>query len=113
DANDGRTNSAVINPYALAEVAVGRRIPWKQVPSARRVLEDILQTPYEELFDPKFGGPLYMGLRLNENLDIVPERSPLLDIEVAVGTNDLDSTVGMETIRTLGDLGSRFHTSDV
>lgn len=25
-------NSAVINPYALAELVAGRKIPWKEIP---------------------------------------------------------------------------------
>jgi hypothetical protein len=39
----------------------------------------LLGTPYEELFDPKYGGPLYVGLKLDEKLNLVPERSLLLD----------------------------------
>jgi hypothetical protein len=73
-------NSAVINPYALAELIAGRRISWKELPDAPRVLEQLLATPYEELFDPKYGGPLYIGHRLDQHLRLVRERSPLLDI---------------------------------
>src|SRR5882757_3513674 len=81
-------NNGVINPYALAEVIVDRKIPWNELPDAPRVLEDILQTPYEELFDPAFGGPLYTGLKLNSKLELVPERSPLLDVELNLDLND-------------------------
>lgn len=82
-------NSAVINPYALAELIAGRRISWKELSDAPRVLEQLLATPYEELFDPKYGGPLYIGHRLDERLRLVRERSPLLDIEVPTKGNDL------------------------
>src|SRR5688572_22219061 len=58
--------SAVINPYALAELVAGRPIPWKQIHDRPRLLEEILQTPYAELFDPKYGSPLYTGFKLDE-----------------------------------------------
>jgi hypothetical protein len=49
--NMAAQNTAVINPYALAELVVGHPIKWKEVADVPRFLEDILQTPYEELFD--------------------------------------------------------------
>lgn len=108
-------NSAVINPYALAELVAGRKISWKEIPDTPRVLEDILHTPYEELFDPKYGGPLYLGLKLNDKLEIEPIHSPLLDVKVTLDVNDLEYPLRMDTnqIKTLADLGSRFKTSDI
>ncbi len=106
-------NTAVINPYALAELIVGHRINWKEVPNVPRLLEDILQTPYEELFDPIYEGPLYMGLRLNEQLQIEPVRSPLLDVEIRVDVNDLEVSPDTQQIQTLADLGPRFAVDDV
>jgi len=82
-------NSAVINPYALAELIAGRKISWKELSDAPRVLEQLLATPYEELFDPKYGGPLYIGHRLDQNLRLIRERSALLDIEVPTKGNDM------------------------
>ncbi|WP_420629633.1 C2 family cysteine protease [Candidatus Leptofilum sp.] len=105
--------TAVINPYALAELVVNQRINWKEVPDVPRLLEDILQTPYEELFDPIYEGPLYMGLRLNEKLQIEPVRSPLLDVEVKVDVSDLEVTLDTEQIHKLADLGPRFAVEDV
>ncbi|HEX9277411.1 MAG TPA: C2 family cysteine protease [Casimicrobiaceae bacterium] len=107
-------HSAVINPYALAELVAGRKIPWKQISDTPRVLEQILATPYEELFDPKYGGPLYIGHRLNERHEIEPVHSPLLDIEVPSGPNDLEQVTGdVTSIRTLGDLSTRFELDSV
>ena len=40
---------AVINPYALADLVSGQRIPWTDIPDPERVLEQVLATPYEEL----------------------------------------------------------------
>ena len=99
-------NNAVINPYALAELVAGQKIPWKELPDPERVLEQILATPYEELFDPKYRGPLYTGLALNEKLELVPERSPLLDYTAPSDGSD-DQRGGIDDIgqyRTLGDL---------
>jgi Calpain family cysteine protease len=106
--------TAVINPYALAEVIVGRRINWAQIDDKRRLLEDILQTPYEELFDPKYQGPLYLGFRLNEKLQVVPERSPLLDVEVKLDLSDLEVPFdAISKIERLSDLGPRYHAPHV
>ena len=106
-------NSAVINPYALAELVAGRSIPWKDIPNAPRVLEEILQTPYEELFDPKYGGPLYIGLRLNKKNQLEQVRSPLLDVKLTRDVNDLDFPLDLTEIKTLADLGPRFKTDDI
>src|SRR5512135_2158720 len=97
-------NCAVINPFALAELISGQRIPWKDLPDAERVLEQILATPFDELFDPKFGGPLYLGLKLNEKLELVPARSPLLDYEAPSKGNDSKGS-GLENLGEAGSLG--------
>ena len=99
-------NCAVINPYALADLVAGQHIPWKEIPDPQRVLEQVLATPYEELFDPKYGGPLYIGHRLDEKLQLVPERSPLLDYVAPTEGNDAQAG-GLDDLsqyRTLGDL---------
>jgi hypothetical protein len=79
-----------INPYALAEVVSGRRIDWKQVDDKPALLEKILGTPYEELFDPQFGGPLYIGGARQQDGGMRAQRSSLLDVEVPRGGNDLE-----------------------
>jgi len=57
-------NIGVINPYALAEVMLKRKVNWKRV-NAPQLLEKTLGTAYENLFDPKHDSPLYAGLNLN------------------------------------------------
>jgi len=57
-------NVGVINPYALAEVMLKKRVNWKRVDS-RKLLEKTLGMPYEKLFDPKYESPLYAGLKYN------------------------------------------------
>src|SRR6476661_4520598 len=77
--------SAVINPYALAELSAGRRIPWKEVPDTRGMLEELLQTPYEELFDPKFDSPLYLGFHLTKELQLEPAPLPAAATQPVIG----------------------------
>lgn len=107
--------SGVINPYALAEQVVGRKIDWKRVEDKARLLEDILQTPYSELFDPKFRGPLYFGLQLNERMQLERVREPLLDVEVRVDVNDLEVPLDADltSIRSMKELGIAFHQDDI
>lgn len=103
----------VINPYALAEVVAGRRIDWAHA-DAPRLLEDLLQTPYDELFDPAFEGPLYTGLSLDKQLRLKPVRSPLLDMQVELPVDDSQLRIDDETgVARLADVGPRFATKDV
>ena len=36
-------HSTVINPYALAELVAGRRISWREIDDAARLLESLLE----------------------------------------------------------------------
>jgi hypothetical protein len=60
--------TGVINPYALAEVKVGHAIQWQDITNPRKVLEQLLGHPYEQLFDPQFHSPLYAGLKYDAEL---------------------------------------------
>lgn len=106
-------NIGVINPFALAEEVSGRHIDWDTVPNVPELLEELLQTPYHELFDPVHEGPLYTGLRLNRSLELERVHSPLLDVEVDTEQTDLDLPFNGEHIQVLRDLGPRFDTDDV
>jgi hypothetical protein len=57
-------NVGAINPYALTEALVGRKIDWNSKNSIE-IMEDALETNYGELFDMKFNFPIYAGLKLN------------------------------------------------
>lgn len=108
------TNSAVISPYALAEQIAGRPIKWREVRNVPELLEDLLQTPYDELFDPIHKGPLYTGLRLNKQMQLEQIRSPLLDVEIDRDISDIDIQVdGSSKVAVLADLGPRFDVDDV
>ncbi|PVH72602.1 cysteine proteinase [Cadophora sp. DSE1049] len=53
-----------INPYALVEGILGKQVDRNSLESAR-VISDVLQTDYDELFDLKYDSVLYAGLKLN------------------------------------------------
>lgn len=108
-------NCAAINPYALADLLAGQRIPWKELSDPQRVLEQILATPYEELFDPKFAGPLYIGHRLDANLNLVRAHSALFDYVTPTDGNDanLGGLSDLSQYKTLGDLMKHVDLKDV
>lgn len=112
---EAEQKNGVINPYALAEYVAGRKIAWKQVKDVPHLLESILQTPYEELFDPKFEGPLYLGLKLNQKGTLERMRSPLLDVEIKLGENDLEMPIENLTkeVKVLGDLGEHYRVENI
>lgn len=105
-------NCAVINPFALADLVTGQRIPWADIPDPKSVLEQVLATPYEELFDPKYAGPLYVGVALDKNLKLVQERSPLLDVKPPKDGND-SRAGGLENIGQYATLGDMVHAEDL
>ncbi len=55
-----------INPYALAELVVEKKINWNRITNPKPLLEEILERPYDQLFDPKFSSPLYAGTILKK-----------------------------------------------
>jgi hypothetical protein len=107
-------NIGVSNPYALAEVIAGRKLNWESIADKPRVLEELLQTPYQELFDPQFEGPLYFGARLNRDLQMERVQSPLLSGEEPIqhGKNDLETPFTQLDIRQLADLKKQFNEED-
>ena len=105
-------NCAVINPFALADLVTGQRIPWADIPDPKSVLEQVLATPYEELFDPKYGGPLYVGVTLDKNLKLVQERSPLLDVQPPKDGND-SRQGGLENLGQYPTMADMVHVADL
>ncbi|KAI8633648.1 hypothetical protein F5Y19DRAFT_489105 [Xylariaceae sp. FL1651] len=54
-----------INPFALVENMIGHKID-RHSTATIRIIEDTLQTDYEELFDMRHHSVLFAGLKLNE-----------------------------------------------
>jgi hypothetical protein len=108
------TNVGVSNPYALAELVAGQKIDWAALDNKPRVLEELLQTPYEELFDPQFEGPLFFGTKLNQDFQIERVQSPLHkgDDGEPRGGNDFDTPFAQLDIQQLADLKKHFNEQD-
>lgn len=60
------------NPRALVEIALGHPVDWSQIDDIPAYIEEVLQTPYEQLFDPRFGSPIYLGAVLDANGRMTP-----------------------------------------
>ena len=93
------------NPYALAEAIAGGPIDWSTILEPRAVLEDLLRTPYEQLFDPKFDSPVYLGFELNR--DGVMKQKPVKPIDADVDAQPDDQrfpALDPSEIRRLADL---------
>jgi hypothetical protein len=92
-------NVGAINPYALTEALVGRKIDWNSKNSIE-IMEDALETNYGELFDMKFNSPIYAGLKLNaQNM-----AEPVAASEITIrGDNDTE-TPDVSSIKTLSQL---------
>lgn len=54
-----------VNPYALAEALLGRKIDRHSM-AAAKILQNVLQTDYDELFDLRHKSVLFAGMKLNE-----------------------------------------------
>ncbi|MEI6651278.1 MAG: C2 family cysteine protease [Chlorobiaceae bacterium] len=77
-------NVGVINPYALAEVILKKRVNWKRLSNPQKLLADTLGHPYEKLFDPIHGSPLYAGLELNQKTKAMTRMEPSVKVAGAV-----------------------------
>jgi hypothetical protein len=70
-------NIGVINPFALAEIKLGRQVEWDRIANHQAFLGHVLDFPYDRLFDPKYGSPLYAGNRFDP-IKKVLVRDPVL-----------------------------------
>ncbi|MGM0420603.1 MAG: C2 family cysteine protease [Bacillota bacterium] len=93
-------NTGIANPFALAEVIAKKKIDWDKVENHEIILETILQTPYEELFDPKFASPLFPGVRLKKDFSL--EKIPLEDMIIREDEDGVNTEIG--NIDTIDDL---------
>ena len=103
-------NIGVANPYALADLVVGKEVSWDKVENRRALLAEILERPYVELFDPIHQSPLYCGLELDEEMCIKKVDPRTLEVQVPDDMTDeemLDAfqqDPDLSTLNTLSDL---------
>lgn len=89
-----------INPYALVEALLGRKIDKCSLSSVR-IISEVLQTDYDELFDMKYHPCLYAGLTLNEKERKAEE---LTDKDIKIlNERDLE-TPDLSQVRKIDDL---------
>lgn len=112
-------NIGVINPYALAEAILGHRLDHGSTDVAR-IISDVLQTDYDELFDMKNNSVLFAGLELNEkehradrlsrrDIKIVPEQDlQTPDLSKVEKLSDLEH-LGLQKLGQTGVKTARFH----
>ena len=109
--NQIELNIGVVNPYALAELITEKKINWKEQKNAKYLLEEILERPYEKLFDPKFDSPLYPGLRLQKNHTL--KEVSIKEIEVRDLSIPTEIEIILSTITKLSDLKKKNEFSKI
>lgn len=61
-AQDSAASIGAANPKVIAELKLGRKLD-ATAPDFAATLAQALDKPYEELFDPKFGSPVFAGVK--------------------------------------------------
>ncbi|KAI0479699.1 hypothetical protein F4859DRAFT_503698 [Xylaria cf. heliscus] len=89
-----------INPFALAENMIGHKIDRQSI-TAIRIIQDTLQTDYEDLFDMKHHSVLFAGLKLNKDERMADE---LEEEEVKILKEKDLVTPDLSRLDKLGDL---------
>ncbi|KAI0170989.1 hypothetical protein BJ166DRAFT_622563 [Pestalotiopsis sp. NC0098] len=97
-------NIGAINPYALVEALLGHRLDYSTAGVAK-IISDVLQTDYDELFDLKHESVLFAGLNLNEKKRLA-EKLPRREIKIVqeqdLQTPDLSKVHKLEDLKQLG-----------
>ncbi|EXL41376.1 hypothetical protein FOCG_16186 [Fusarium oxysporum f. sp. radicis-lycopersici 26381] len=102
-------NVGAANPYSLVEALLGRNIDKLSINSAR-IISNVLQTDYHELFDMKHGSVLFTGLKLNEKerkAEKLSEKDMRILNERDLMTPDLSGVEQLDDLEKIGlkDLG--------
>src|SRR5256885_2234765 len=61
---DSRRDVGAASPRVAPGLRAGRRIDWSSE-NEPKMLEQLLGMPHRQLFDPKFGSPIYAGVPLD------------------------------------------------
>ena len=84
----------------MVEALTGKTFDWTK-PDSTKILSDVLETDYEQLFDMKFNSPLYAGLKLNPSTKMA---EPLKESEIKILTPADRCTYPLNKIKKLADL---------
>ncbi|KAK7975665.1 L-aminoadipate-semialdehyde dehydrogenase [Apiospora arundinis] len=93
-----------INPYALVESMIGHRLEHHSRDCAR-IVSDVLQTDYDELFDLKHDSILYAGLKLdskNKTAELLKSDDVKILDENDLVTPDLSRVEKLEDLEQVG-----------
>ncbi|KAM6513119.1 hypothetical protein FALCPG4_015590 [Fusarium falciforme] len=98
-----------VNPYSLVEALLGRNIDKFSINSAK-IISNVLQTDYDELFDMKHCSVLFAGLKLNEKerkAEKLSEKDMKILNEQDLMTPDLSEVQKLDDLEKIGlkDLG--------
>lgn len=87
-----RIMAGVINPYALTEVLLGKRVNWRRIRSPIGLVSRTLETPAEDLFDGGRGSPIFALQRAlyRRRHDFTLEFGPLGEDPPIPGLDQLD-----------------------
>jgi Calpain family cysteine protease len=88
-----------INPFALTECLLGKKIDWT-LPESVNLLSDTLQTDYDELFDMKFNSPIFAGFKLNSS----NMAEPLSAKDMKVMTDEDRQLPSLSAVKKVSDL---------
>jgi len=103
------TNIGVINPFALVELMKGQTIDWNEV-DERNLFQETFHQPYEELFDPQYGSPLYPGVKLTD--DGIIERRHFRDLDIEIDDSESRNDPDVSNISNLDDLAETMAVND-
>ena len=81
-------NIGVANPYALADLVSGKDLAWDKIEDRKAVLSEVLESPYEELFDPCYQSPLYTGLALGDDMSMHKDTPRPSEIDLTKDISD-------------------------
>jgi hypothetical protein len=90
------------NPRALAEIVLGHPVDWAGIDDPDALLEEVLLTPREQLFDPRHGSPVYLGFRLDDSGAVI--EAPAHEPQVGPTPESDDAPQLPDTITSLKDL---------
>lgn len=106
-----KEDTGVSNPYALAEIILGRRINWKKISNKSRLLESIFGIPFNEIIHPNSGSPIFYAFKQAWNLVIEEKQNALKSREIF--KNDFELSKHLDDLKRIGDLKHIFDLQNI